>query len=234
MRKHTFADRADAGARLAAEMNRQLPPLGDGVDTLVLALPRGGVPVAAAVAAALGAELDLLIVRKLGVPGHDELAMGAIASGGVQVLNHEVLAGSGIGASTLAAVVEREQRELERRESVYRGARPHPDLAARRVILVDDGIATGATMLAAIAAVRRQRPAEVIVAVPLAPPEVLQRLRQVANRVVCLRAPDAFFAIGQWYRDFGQTADAEVTALLARAWGRPPTPPPAAGAGPRP
>lgn len=220
-----FTNRTSAGRLLAAELRRQLPPTSDGIDTLVLALPRGGVPIAAEVARALHADLDLMIVRKLGVPGHEELAMGAIASGGVQVLNEHVIASGGIGETALAAVAQREQRELARRETAYRGDRPHPALARRRVILVDDGVATGATMLAAIAAAKLQGPAELIVAVPLASPDTLQRLRAVTHRVVCLLAPEPFFSIGQWYQDFSQTEDDEVKTLLAQAWGEPSPPP---------
>jgi len=210
----TFADRTEAGQRLA----RALHAYAGRTDLLVLALPRGGVPVAYEVARALGAPLDLLLVRKLGVPGHEELAMGAIASGGIRVLNREVIAATGVGESQIEAAAAREQRELERRAGAYRGERPPPTIAGRCVILIDDGLATGATMRAALAALRPQHPAALVVAVPVAPPETLARLRAEANDVVCLEAPEAFYAIGAWYRDFGQLHDDQVRALLARAW----------------
>ena len=210
----TFADRTEAGQRLAhalhAYANRD--------DLLVLALPRGGVPVAFEVARTLGAPLDLLLVRKLGVPRQEELAMGAIASGGIQVLNRDVIAATGVGDTEIQAAVARERRELERRETAYRGERPAPEITGRCVILVDDGLATGATMRAALAALRPQHPAALVVAVPVAPPDVLARLRAEADDVVCVAAPESFFAIGAWYRDFSQLDDDRVRALLARAW----------------
>lgn len=210
----TFADRTEAGQRLThalhAYANRD--------DLLVLALPRGGVPVAFEVARTLGAPLDLLLVRKLGVPRQEELAMGAIASGGIQVLNREVIAATGVGDTEIQAAVARERRELERRETAYRGERPAPEITGRCVILVDDGLATGATMRAALAALRPQHPAALVVAVPVAPPDVLARLRAEADDVVCVAAPESFFAIGAWYRDFSQLDDDRVRALLARAW----------------
>ena len=210
----TFADRTEAGQRLAhalhAYANRD--------DLLVLALPRGGVPVAFEVARTLGAPLDLLLVRKLGVPRQEELAMGAIASGGIQVLNREVIAATGVGDTEIQAAVARERRELERRETAYRGERPAPEITGHCVILVDDGLATGATMRAALAALRPQHPAALVVAVPVAPPDVLARLRAEADDVVCVAAPESFFAIGAWYRDFSQLDDDRVRALLARAW----------------
>jgi predicted phosphoribosyltransferase len=209
-----FADRSDAGRRLA----RALRAYANRTDLLVLALPRGGVPVAFEVAQALRAPLDLLLVRKLGVPGHEELAMGAIASGGIQVLNREVIAATGVGDTEIQTAVARERRELERRETAYRGERPAPEIAGRCVILVDDGLATGATMRAALAALRPQHPAALVVAVPVAPPDVLARLRAEADDLVCVEAPESFFAIGAWYRDFGQLDDDRVRDLLARAW----------------
>lgn len=209
-----FADRSDAGRRLA----RALRAYENRNDLLVLALPRGGVPVAFEVAQALRAPLDLLLVRKLGVPGHEELAMGAIASGGIQVLNREVVATTGVGDAELQTAVARERRELERREAAYRGERPAPEIAGRCVILVDDGLATGATMRAALTALRPQHPAALVVAVPVAPAEVLARLRAEADDLVCVQAPESFFAIGAWYRDFGQLDDDRVRDLLARAW----------------
>lgn len=209
-----FADRSDAGRRLA----RALRAYANRNDLLVLALPRGGVPVAFEVAQALRAPLDLLLVRKLGVPGHEELAMGAIASGGIQVLNREVVAATGVGDAEIQTAVARERRELERREAAYRGARPAPEIANRCVILVDDGLATGATMRAALTALRPQHPAVLVVAVPVAPPDVLARLRAEADDLVCVEAPESFFAIGAWYRDFSQLDDDRVRDLLARAW----------------
>jgi putative phosphoribosyl transferase len=152
------------------------------------------------------------------VPGHEELAMGAIASGGIQVLNREVIAATGVGDTEIQTAVARERRELERRETAYRGERPAPEIAGRCVILVDDGLATGATMRAALAALRPQHPAALVVAVPVAPPDVLARLRAEADDLVCVEAPESFFAIGAWYRDFGQLDDDRVRDLLARAW----------------
>lgn len=210
-----FRNRVAAGRELAAELNRQLTPR---PDTLVLALPRGGVPVALEIALALDAELDVLIVRKLGLPHHEELAMGAIASGGVRVLNEEVILAGNVSEATLDTVTGREQRELQRRQQAYRGARPYPRLRGRRLILVDDGIATGATMSAAVAAVRSRQPEELIVAIPVAPPDSVARLRKQADQVIALITPEPFYAIGPWYRDFSQTEDDEVRELLARAW----------------
>jgi putative phosphoribosyl transferase len=187
-------------------------------DVLVLALPRGGVPVAAEIAAAFGAELDLMIVRKLGAPGQPELAMGAIASGGVRVLNRDVITSLGITDHAIEEVARREQQELERREHAYRGARPRPAVAGRCVILVDDGVATGATMRAGIEALRRQKPAKLVVAVPVAPPDTVAQLRGVADDVVCLATPKVFWAIGQWYVEFSQLTDEDVRERLEQAW----------------
>ena len=169
------------------------------------------------VAKALGAPLDLCIVRKLGVPGQPELAMGAVAPGGVRVLDEEVVGMLGIPEATIASVEARERQELGRRILAYRGGRPLPDVQGRTVVLVDDGVATGSTMRAALQALRAQRPAALVVAVPVAPGESLAWLRGLADEVVCLRKPDPFFAIGEWYEDFRQTRDEEVIALLARA-----------------
>ncbi len=210
----TFADRTEAGQRLA----RALHAYAGRADLLVLALPRGGVPVAFEVARALRAPLDLLLVRKLGVPGQEELAMGAIASGGIRVLNREVIAATGVGEARIEAAAAREQRELERRATAYRGDRPPAEIAGRCIILIDDGLATGATMRAALAALRPQHPGALVVAVPVAPRDTLSRLRAEADDVVCLEAPDDFYAIGAWYRDFGQLDDDQVRDLLARAW----------------
>lgn len=213
-----FTDRDQAGHALARALGRRYPC----ADLLVLALPRGGVPVAAVVAEELGAPLDLMLVRKLGVPGQEELAMGAIASGGARVMNQDILDVLPIGEAAIARVVEREQRELERREQAYRGERPAPPLAGRTVVLVDDGVATGATMRAAVQAVRQYRPRAVVVAVPVAPPETVEVLGGEADEVVCLATPEPFMGVGRWYRDFAQTSDAQVRQLLARAWDRQP------------
>ncbi|MEX0704918.1 MAG: phosphoribosyltransferase [Planctomycetales bacterium] len=209
-----YADRIDAGRRLAEHLKQYA----DRKDVLVLALPRGGVPVAREIAAALGAELDLMIVRKLGLPGQEELAMGAIASGGLRVLNDRVVGLAGISADTIAAVAQRELAELRRREQAYRRDRPRPAVEGRCVILVDDGLATGSTMRAAIGAVRRGNPAEVVVAVPVAPPDTVAALRAEADEVVCPETPADFFGIGQFYVDFTQTTDDEVRRLLQDAW----------------
>jgi putative phosphoribosyl transferase len=199
-------------ARLAAYVGRP--------DVIVLALPRGGVPVAFAVAHALGAPLEVFLVRKLGMPGHEEFAIGAIASGGVTVLNEETLRDYGVSHAQVEAVVETEQRELERRERRYRGDRPFPDLTGRTVILIDDGLATGSTMRAAVAALRQERPARVIVAVPTAPPETCEELRAFVDEMVCLITPEPFYAVGLWFEDFSQTTDEEVRDLLERAAAR--------------
>jgi predicted phosphoribosyltransferase len=186
-------------------------------DPIVLALPRGGVPVGFEVARALGAPLDVLIVRKLGLPQQPELAIGAIASGGVRVLNMDVVKGLGLPEDMIDEVTRREATELERREKAYRGGAIPPSVVGRSVVLVDDGVATGSTMSAAIAALREQRPHEIIVAVPLAPAETCARLGREADRVVCLESPEPFMAIGLWYASFPQTSDGEVRAYLERA-----------------
>jgi putative phosphoribosyl transferase len=209
-----FRDRVEAGDVLAAWLGHYAGR----PEVLVLALPRGGVPVAARVAEALGAPLDVFVVRKLGVPGHEELAMGAIASGGVLVRNEEVVGKLGLGEDTLRRVAEAEQRELARRERSYRQDRPPPDLAGRVVILVDDGLATGSTMRAAVEAARRLGPARVVVAVPTAPASTCQRLREVADEVFCATTPRPFRAVGNSYRSFPQTSDEEVRSLLEAAW----------------
>lgn len=207
-------DRVAAGQALA----RLLASYSDRPDAIVLALPRGGVPVAYEIASALRLPLDLLLVRKLGVPGHAELAMGAIASGGVRVLNRDVLASLYIDEAAIEAVAERETEELQRRDRAYRGARPAPQLAGQQVILVDDGLATGATMQAAVKAVRQQGPARLVVAVPVAPPETAAALREQVDELVCPFMPDNLMAIGRWYLDFSQTSDQQVLELLQRAW----------------
>jgi putative phosphoribosyl transferase len=208
----TFADRAEAG-RLLAE---QLHHYEGRPDTIVLALPRGGVPVGYEIAAKLRLPLDVFVVRKLGVPGQPELAMGAIASGGVRVLNEDVLRAMPYAAATVAEITAEETREVERRERDYRQDRPAPELRGRTVILVDDGLATGATMLAAIAALRRQEPAQVVVAVPVCPPETLEEVARAADEVVVLFAPEWFRGVGQFYDDFSQVSDKAVRDLLAR------------------
>jgi putative phosphoribosyl transferase len=180
----------------------------------VLALPRGGVPVAYEVARALGAPLDVFLVRKLGLPGHRELAMGAIASGGVRVLNADVVAWYRIPDAIIDEAAREEQAELERRERVYREGRPAAELSGHLVLLIDDGLATGSTMRAAVQAVRARGPARIVVAVPVGAPDTCHELEQLADEVVCARAPERFTAVGQWYRDFSQTTDQEVRELL--------------------
>jgi putative phosphoribosyl transferase len=208
-----FRDRVEAGKLLA----RELAKYADRSDVLILALPRGGVPVAFEVAQALHAPLDVMLVRKLGLPGQEELAMGAIASGGVHVLNDEVVDELGLSPGVIDQVAAREHAELERRERVYRGDRPAPELRDQTVILIDDGLATGTTMRSAIAAVRAQRPAYLAVAVPVAARESLAALRPLVDALICVIAPASLYAIGLWYEDFSQTTDAEVCALLQRA-----------------
>lgn len=205
-----FADRADAGRQLAARLDEYAGR----DDVLVLALPRGGVPVGWQVAKALGVPLDVLVVRKLGTPGHAELAMGAIASGGAHVVNSQVIEQAGVTDQQIDAEVERQRHELERREKAYRGDRPYPDTSGKTVLLVDDGLATGATMRAAIQALRQYAPQEIVVAVPVAPPHVQDSTLRDADRFVALLQPAPFYAVGQWYRDFDQTEDSEVTRLL--------------------
>jgi predicted phosphoribosyltransferase len=206
-----FADRAAAGRALA----ERLAGWRGRADVVVLALPRGGVPVAHEVARALGAPLDLCLVRKLGVPGHEELAMGALASGGEPQINFETVRALRIRDADIARVIERERRELERREAAYRAGRAPIALAGRTVILVDDGLATGATMLAAADAVRTAGAAHVVVAVPVASEEACALLRAKADEVVAVLVPDALYAVGAWYTDFTQTTDEEVRALLS-------------------
>lgn len=206
-----FRDRIDAGRRLA----EQLAPYHDRPGVLVLALPRGGVPVAFEVARALHAPLDVVLVRKLGVPGHEEMAMGAIATGGGRVLNGDVVRGLAIPEAVIDAVTEREARELARRERAYRDDRPAPAVRGRIVILVDDGLATGATMRAAAAALRPEGPAWLVVAVPVAAPETCDEFRAEVDDVVCVLTPEPFHAVGAWYEDFSEISDAEVRALLA-------------------
>lgn len=210
-----FEDRRQAGRRLA----EALAGHGGHDDPLILGLPRGGLPVAAEVARGIGAPLDLILVRKLGVPGHEELAMGAIASGGGRVLNDNVVRRLGISPAVIDEVAQREWRELTRRERSYRGEREWPRIRGRCVIIVDDGIATGATMLAAVDAVRDAGAGEVVVAVPVAPPDTVDRLRRAADDVVCVATPEPFMGVGQWYREFAQTTDQEVIEILEAARG---------------
>ncbi|MDQ3310253.1 MAG: phosphoribosyltransferase [Gemmatimonadota bacterium] len=213
MMRPQFQDRVEAGQVLASELGAYVGQ----PNVLVLALPRGGVPVAFEVAQALHAPLDVFLVRKLGVPGHEELAMGAIASGGVRVLNRSVVDSLSIPDHVIAAVAVQEQRELERREHSYRGNRPDPEVRGRTVLLVDDGLATGATMRAAAAAIRAQEPRRLVVAVPVAARETCDEFRDEVDEVVCAITPEPFYAVGVWYRDFSQTTDEEVHELLERA-----------------
>jgi predicted phosphoribosyltransferase len=212
MKPERFRNRTDAGRQLA----EKLAAYANRPDVLVLALPRGGVPVAFELARAFGAPLDVFLVRKLGVPGYEELAMGAVATGGVRVLNDEIVRGLGISEHEIDAVVARELRELSRRDRLYRGDRPPSDVAGRTVILVDDGLATGATMRAAVQALRQQQPGRIVAAVPTASPDTCQVLKAEADDVICAMTPEPFFAVGHWYDDFTQTTDDEVRELLAR------------------
>lgn len=206
-----FRDRRDAGHALAARLGSWRGR----DDVVVLALPRGGVPVGAVVARDLDVPLDVFLVRKLGVPGHEELAMGAIASGGVRVLNDAVLDSVRLPAAAIDEVTTREQRELERRERAYRDDRPPPDVADAIVILVDDGLATGSTMQAAIEALRRQGPRRIVAAVPVGAPSTCREIAGLADEAICLLTPQNFFAVGQWYADFSEVTDDDVRALLA-------------------
>jgi len=211
-----FRDRADAGRQLAT----WLTPYAHRAGVVVLGLPRGGVPVAAEIAAHLDAPLDVFVVRKLGVPGHEELAMGAIASGGARVLNEDVVAGLDIPASVVEAVTRQEQAELQRRERLYRGDRGPVAARGRFVILVDDGLATGASMRAAVTALRAREPAHLVVAVPVGAPATCAAFEAIADEVVCAVTPSRFVAVGLWYEDFGQTTDEEVRQLLDHAAAR--------------
>ena len=208
-----FRDRTDAGHKLAEAVREYAHR----DDVLVLALPRGGVPVGAALAEELGAPLDVFLVRKLGVPGQEELAMGAVSSGGVRVLNAEIVSELGIPPETIEQVTSTELRELERRDRLYRGNRPHPDVRGKTVILVDDGLATGSTTRAAVRALRLQEPERIVVAVPVAAGVTCDALRAEADHVVCYAMPQPFYAVGQWYENFSQTSDDEVRELLERA-----------------
>lgn len=207
-----FHDREHAGRQLG----RELAASRLGRDVIVLGLPRGGVPVAAEVAKTLAAPLDVLVVRKLGAPYNPELAIGAIAYGGVTVYNDDLLAALGLGESDLEPLRAREVRELERRETAYRGRKPPPDVTGKTVIIVDDGIATGATMHAAVLATRALRPAEIVVAAPTSALDSVERLQAVADRVIVGATPEPYFGVGAWYEDFSQLTDAEVVDCLAR------------------
>jgi putative phosphoribosyl transferase len=208
-----YRDRTEAGNYLAA----QLDHYADRDDVLVLALPRGGVPVAFEVAKALRAPLDIFLVRKLGIPGHEELAMGAIATGGVRVLNDDVVEYLRIPTGVIDSVAADELQELERRERAYRGNRPEPEVRGKTVILVDDGLATGSTMRAAAAALRQQNPARIVIAVPVSAPETCDEYRMGVDEIICAATPIRFRAVGKWYEDFSQTTDEEVHDLLERA-----------------
>jgi putative phosphoribosyl transferase len=208
-----FIDRRNAGRVLAT----RLAKYAGRDDVVVLALPRGGVPVAYEVASALGVPMDVFLVRKLGTPGHRELAMGAIASGGVRVLNEDVVRWYGISDAAIEHIAREEHEELERRERAYRGDRPAPDLTNRILILIDDGLATGSTMRAAAQAVRAHRPARVAIAVPVGAPQTCAELAAVADEVICARMPEPFSAVGQWYLNFDQTGDDEVRELLQKS-----------------
>jgi predicted phosphoribosyltransferase len=207
-----FEDRGDAGRRLAAKLSAYA----DG-DTRVLALPRGGVPVAFEVAGTLHAPLDVFVVRKIGAPGREELAIGAIASGGVRVLHDETIALLGVDPAVIDDITQRESMELERREALYRGGLPAPDVAGCTVILVDDGLATGASMHAALLALRKRLPRRVVVAVPVAPPDTCDALAPYVDDLVVVATPQPFRGVGAWYADFSQTGDEEVRSLLREA-----------------
>jgi putative phosphoribosyl transferase len=208
--RRRFQDRADAGRSLA----KKLSHYADRNDVLILGMPRGGVPVAFEVAKSLRVPLDIFIVRKLGVPGHEELALGAIASGGIRILNDAVIRSTPISEEIINLVTERERIELGRREVAYRGERSAPTLRGKTVILVDDGIATGSTMLAAVAAVKQQEPARIVVGAPAAPLECCDELRRSVDELVVIATPDPFYSVGQSYEHFGQTSDEEVQELL--------------------
>jgi len=212
-----FTDRRHAGRVLASRLTKYA---GRG-DVIVLALPRGGVPVASEVASALSAPMDVFLVRKLGTPGHRELAMGAIASGGVRVVNEDVVRWYGISEAAIDRIAREEQEELERRERAYRDDRPAPDLTNRIVVLIDDGLATGSTMRAAVQAVRARCPARVVIAVPVGAPQTCAELAVSADEVICARMPEPFSAVGQWYLNFEQTDDAEVRELLQKSGATP-------------
>jgi putative phosphoribosyl transferase len=211
--EYPYRNRIEAGRVLAQQLRRYA----NRDDVIVLALPRGGVPVAFEVARELHAPLDVFVVRKLGVPGHEELAMGAIASGGVLVIEPSVVEDLSIPMEVVLDVAAREEQERLRREREYRGDRPAPDVRGRTVILVDDGLATGSTMRAAVAALKKLQPAKIVVAVPVAVRSTCEELAEEVDEVVCARTPEPFYAVGEWYAEFSQTTDEEVRELLARA-----------------
>jgi putative phosphoribosyl transferase len=219
--KTQFLNRSEAGQFLAETLNNYV----NQDDVLVLALPRGGVPVAAEVAKKLNAPLDIFVVRKLGLPGHSELAMGAIASGGVRVFNGDVVNSLRIPDEVINAVTADELAELQRREKLYRGDRPQPDIEGKTVILVDDGIATGSTMMAAIGALRQLNAGRIVAAAPVIAASTYYQIREAADDVAAVTVPENFYAVGQWYQEFGQTTDDEVRELLAQASGRQPVSP---------
>ncbi|MDZ8052806.1 MAG: phosphoribosyltransferase [Aulosira sp. ZfuVER01] len=208
-----FQDRSSAGQLLAQE----LATYANRPNVLVLALPRGGVPIAFEIAKVLNVGLDVLLVRKLGVPNQEELAMGAIASGGVQIINQDIVSDLNVSKENIAKVAAQEEQELERREQLYRGNCPFSKLKGKTVILVDDGLATGATMWAAIIAVKKQQPARIVVAVPVAASPAYQQLAEKVDEMVCLGTPKPFYSVGQWYQKFPQTTDDEVRDLLRKA-----------------
>ena len=208
-----YRDRSEAGKQLAA----RLAKYANRDDVLVLALPRGGVPVGFEVAKQLHVPLDIFLVRKLGLPGHEELAMGAISTGGVRVLNEDVVDYLQIPEGVIDAIAAIELRELERRERAYRGDRPEPDVQGKTIILVDDGLATGSTMRAAAVALRQHNPARIVIAVPVSAPQTCDEYRMGVDEIVCASTPEPFRGVGQWYRDFSQTTDDEVRELLAKA-----------------
>jgi predicted phosphoribosyltransferase len=208
-----FQDRFDAGRYLASRLRH----FANRSDTVVLALPRGGVPVGFEVAQALNAPLDVFVVRKLGLPGHEELAMGAIASGGIRVVDEDLVRAAGIPGALIDAVAAREERELARRERDYCEGRPRVDVQDRAVIVVDDGLATGSSMRAAVLALKKKRPAEIVVAVPVGAPRAYAEFESEVDQVICAVTPEPFWSVGQWYKDFSQTSDEEVRDLLRRS-----------------
>lgn len=212
-----FRNRREAGQRLALRLGKYA----NRSDIIVLGVPRGGLPVAFEVAASLKAPLDVFVLRKLGVPGHEELALGAIGSGGVRVLNSSVIEHLGISELDIAAVTRAETEELHRRERLYRENRPPLDVQGRTVILVDDGIATGSSLLAAVQAIRQMQPAAIVVATPVAPRTTRNRLAKEVDDVVCVEMPEPFYGVGQFYADFSQVPDEEVNELLRKSWGEP-------------
>jgi len=208
-----FRDRRDAGRKLAQKLIAYVGR----TDVIVLALPRGGVPVAYEVALALHAPLDIFIVRKLGLPGHEELAIGAIASGGARVLNEDIIQYLRISEAIIEVIAQRELQELQRRERAYRGERPPLEVKGRTIILIDDGLATGASMRAAVAGLRIHHPAQIVIAVPTAAPETCEALEPEVDQMICATTPEPFYGVGRWYEDFSQTTDEEVRTLLQEA-----------------